>query len=248
MILAVTVMMGSCASHYHLQGVSRSRIVVDSRYDRQPDEAAAAFLAPYTEKVTTTMGAVVGRVAHDMEAKRPESDLSNLLSDILLWASKGYGEEPAFAVYNQGGIRAPLLHGDVTYGDVLDIAPFENKICFLTLTGSEVLELFENMAKRGGEGVSRGVAIVITKDGHLVKAKVNGEPVDPAKNYRIATIDYLAQGNDGMTAFKKAKNLVAPHEEHNNTRYIIIDYFKEQAAKGIEVTAKVEGRIVVSEK
>ena len=32
-------------------------------------------------------------------------------------------------MYNKGGIRADLTKGDVTYGDILDVAPFENKIC-----------------------------------------------------------------------------------------------------------------------
>ena len=42
-------------------------------------------------------------------------------------------------------------------GDVLDVAPFENKISFLTLSGDKVKELFEQMARRGGEGVSASV-------------------------------------------------------------------------------------------
>ena len=243
--LTLTLSMGSCASRYKLTGVSSSRIIIDNRYDAHPDEAAAKFLAPYKQKVDSAMGPVVGRVAHDMAAKRPESDLSNLLSDILIWASKNYNEKPVFSIYNMGGIRAALLHGNVTYGDVLAVAPFENKICFLTLTGENLLELFQEMAAKGGEGVSHGVELVITEEGKLLSAQVNGEPIKPEKEYRIATIDYLAHGNDGLTAFKKATKLVAPHEEQNNTRYIIIDYFKEKAAKGETVSAKVEGRIKV---
>lgn len=243
LVFAHAFMMGSCTSHYKLTGVSSSRIIIDKRYDAHPDEAAATFLAPYKQKVDSVMGPVVGRVAHDMAAKRPESDLSNLLSDILIWASKNYNEKPVVGIYNMGGIRAALLHGDVTFGDVLAVAPFENKICFLTLTGENLLELFQQMAAKGGEGVSHGVELIITEDGKLLSAQVNGEPVKAEKEYRIATIDYLAQGNDGFTAFKKATQLVAPHEEHNNTRYIIIDYFKEKAAKGEAVSAKVEGRI-----
>ena len=43
-------------------------------------------------------------------------------------------------VYNMGGMRADLPKGDVTYGDVLNIAPFENKITFATLSGADVLD------------------------------------------------------------------------------------------------------------
>ncbi len=235
----------ACTTHYQLTSTSRTQIIVDKRYDAHPDKAAAAFVAPYKQKVDSIMGPVVGTVAHDMEATRPESDLSNLLSDILVWASKDYGEAPVMGVYNMGGIRAALSKGKVTYGDVLAIAPFENKICFLTLTGEKLLELFAQMAARDGEGVSHGVQLVITKDGKLVSAKLNGQPIDPKQSYRIATIDYLAQGNDGMTAFKSGTNVVAPSEERNNTRCIIINYFKEKAAKGESISSKVEGRIIV---
>lgn len=193
------------------------------------------------------MGPVLGVVARDMAAVRPESDLSNLLPDILVYMAKDYNETPDFGVYNIGGIRAALSKGQVTYGDVLDVAPFENKICFLTLTGENVLELFSQIAKRGGEGVSHGVELVITTDGQLRSARLNGQQIAPQRKYRIATIDYLAQGNDQLTAFKKHTDLNSPQEEKNNTRYIIADYFRQMQAKGKTVDSKVEGRIKVEQ-
>lgn len=96
-----------------------------------------------------------------------------------------------------GGIRASLPQGDITYGDVLNVAPFENHICFLTLSGEKTLQLFQEIAARGGEGVSHSVRMVVSKDGTLKSVTVQGVPVDPQMTYRIATLDYLAQGNDG---------------------------------------------------
>ena len=246
-VVAAATAMTACTTHYRLTNVSRTRLVVDARYDVQPDAQAEAFLAPYKHKVDSVMGPVVGYAAHNMAAQRPESDLSNLLPDILMWAAKDYGEKPQFAVYNVGGIRSALTKGMVTYGDVLAIAPFENKICFLTLTGDRVTELFEQIAHRGGEGVSHGVELTITSDGKLRSARLNGEPIDPRKTYRIATIDYLAQGNDGLRAFREYTNLNSPQEESNNTRFIIIDYFKSLYEQGLEVSAKVEGRIKIED-
>jgi 2',3'-cyclic-nucleotide 2'-phosphodiesterase (5'-nucleotidase family) len=235
----------ACTSHYKLTNTSRTRIVVDNRYDNTPDKDAALFIEPYKHKVDSAMGPVVGIVAHDMAADRPESDLSNLLSDILVWGAKDYGEKPVLGIYNMGGIRASLSKGKVTFGDVLDVAPFENKICFLTLTGEKLLELFAQIAAKGGEGVSRGTELVITSNGKLISAQLHGKSIDPKGSYRISTIDYLAQGNDGLTVLKEATDLVAPSEESNNTRYIIINYFKDQAAKKQPVSAQVEGRIRV---
>ncbi len=135
------------------------------RFDQNPDAQAAVFIAPYKHKVDSIMSPVVGETAHYMAAGRPESELSNLLCDILVWAGKDFEEKPVFSVYNMGGIRAALAKGKQTVGDVNDMAPFENKICFLTLTGKDVLELFSQIAMRGGEGVSHAVKMDISKDG-----------------------------------------------------------------------------------
>lgn len=243
--LSAMLMGTGCASHYELASVKRTRILVDSRYDAAPDAAAAKFMEPYKHQVDSVMGPVVGEVDHDMTAHRPESDLSNLLADIMVWGAKDYHEKVDFGVYNMGGIRAALSKGKVTYGDVLDIAPFENKICFVTLTGAKVLELFSQMAHTGGEAVSRGVELVFTRDHKLKSARLNGKEIDPKVSYRIATLDYLAQGNDKMEAFKSATNVVSPQESSNNTRFIIMNYFKEQTAQGKVVNAHKEGRIRV---
>ncbi|CDD20449.1 5-nucleotidase family protein [Prevotella sp. CAG:732] len=180
-----------------------------------------------------------------MTRHRPESELSNLLTDILVWGGRDFHEQPVFAVYNMGGIRSNLAKGKVTVGDVNDMAPFENKICFLTLTGEKVTELFQQIAHRGGEGLSHAVRLVITKDGHLKSATINGEPVAPQKQYRIATLDYLAEGNDQLVAFKSGTDVVAPKAKENNVRYIIMSYFREKMAKGESVESQVEGRVVV---
>ena len=243
--VVVGMMITSCRSHYVMSGIERSRILVDSRYDALNDGQADAFMAPYKHVVDSMMSPVVGEVAKYMAAHRPESELSNLLADILMWAAERYDEKPVFGVYNMGGIRSGFAKGKVTYGDVLDVAPFENKIAFLTLSGEKVLELFQQMALRGGEAVSHGVQLVITKDHRLKSAKINGEDVDPNASYRIVSIDYVIQGNDRMEAFKAKTNVNSPQEERNNLRYIIMDYFREQMQQGQVVDREIEGRIIV---
>ena len=244
-LLMPMLLLSSCKQHYEVASMQRSRILVDARYDAQPDQKAADFLKPYKHQVDSIMGPVVGRSARYMTAQRPEGDLSNLLSDILVWAAKDYDEKPDFGVYNMGGVRADLPKGDVTYGDVLDIAPFENKIAFGTLTGAEVLELFGQMASVGGEGVSSSVRMVITKDGRLEHATINGEPIDPARNYRLTTIDYLLGGTDKLEALRKCRDVNAPKDASNNSRFVIMNYFRYMQKQGKEVDAQIEGRVVV---
>ena len=237
----------ACKQHYEVAGIQRSRILVDSRYDAQPDQKAAEFLKPYKHIVDSVMGPVVGHSARYMTAQRPEGTLSNLLADILVWAATDYQEQPVLGIYNMGGVRADLPKGPVTYGDVLDVAPFENKIAFITLSGENLLELCRQMASTGGEGVSKSMRMVISKDLKLVSATINGEEIDPQKSYRITTIDYLLGGTDKMEAFKKGTNINSPQDASNNTRFIIMNYFREMEKQGKLVDSEIEGRIKLKE-
>ena len=113
------------------------------------------------------------------------------------------------------------------------------------MKGSWVITLFEQIAARGGEGVSHSVKAVISKDGKLKSLKINGEDVNPDAEYRIATIDYLAEGNDGMPAFTLGTNRKMLTDKSNNLRFIIMDYFRENMKQGRVVDAEIEGRITV---
>ena len=233
----------SCHSHYQLSGVQRTRMLVDNRYDQQPDQQAAAYILPFKQHVDSMMNPVVGRTARYMERGLPEGLLSNLLPDILIWGSQRYGEKPDFAVYNYGGIRAALPAGDITLGDILDVAPFENKICFGTLSGKDVLELFQQFSAIGAH-VSHGVRLVYDKNFKLREATINGKPIDPEGSYRFVTIDYVAQGNDGLTAFKKKTDFKPHTTSADNSRDIITDYIREKTAKGELIDSEIEGRMV----
>ena len=245
---ALALALASCSTkQYQVASVERTRILIDSRYDNSTDpevQKANAALLVHKKQVDAEMNPVQGYAATDLWVKRPESPLSNLLADILVWSSAKFNEQPDFAIYNVGGIRAAFPKGNITYGDVLDVAPFENKLCFCSLTGEKVTELFQQMAGWGGQGVSRGVAAVMDKDLHLLSLKINGEEVDPKRVYRIATLDYVAEGNDRMVAFKSKTDVKNPGGNKNNVRDLIIRYFKEASAKGIVIDANVEGRFV----
>lgn len=243
--LGVLLTGASCTSQYKIVNVERTRVVIDDRFDQQPDSAAMAFIAPYKHAVDSMSSPLVGRAANDMERGRPESRLSNLLSDIMVWGAERVGDKADFAIYNMGGIRATIAKGDVTYGDVLDVAPFENKLCVFTLTGEKVMQLMNEIAARGGEGVSSSIRMVITKDNKLVSATIDGKEIDKTKNYRVATIDYLAQGNDGLEALASGTDMKSLTDDKYNSRFIIMDYFKGMMKKGKAVESEIEGRIII---
>ena len=247
LVLLAALLLTACRTHYKLSSVERTRVLIDSRYDANPDNRAETFIAPYKKAVDSIMSPVLGTTARYLERGRPEGLLSNLLPDILMEMAEEYGEKPDFACYNYGGIRAALPAGKVTKGDVNDVAPFENKVVFVTLKGDKVLELFQQMLKRGGECLSHEVHIEADKDYKLLTATIGGQPVNPEREYRITTIDYVQQGNDGMTAFKSGTNLNAPGKDEDNSRYVMERYFKKMTAKGKIIDSELEGRITIKQ-
>ena len=241
--LALLLVLWACRPSYEVTGVEGSRIAMDSTWDARPDAEAQALLAPYKNKVDSVMQQVLGSSALTMEPRRPESLLSNLVADILREAATGVlGRKADMGLVNMGGLRATLAQGAITVENAYEVLPFENALCVLTVKGSVLRELFENIAYRLGEGVS-GVRLEVSEDRKLLSATIGGRPVDDEKLYTVATVDYLAEGNDGMYALPKAEKKVCPPGA--TLRSLFIDYVKRQTASGKAVTSRVEGRVVV---
>ena len=78
--------------------------------------------------------------------------LFNLLADILrISAQEKAGIKADVGVMNMGGIRNLLNEGEITIESVYEITPFENKLAIVALKGSDLLELFSQMAAVHGE-------------------------------------------------------------------------------------------------
>lgn len=209
---------------------------IDAAYDASPDAEAVALLAPYKAKVDSVMYRVVGTAEMSMDRGAPESLLSNLVADVLRQAAVQVLGKPAdMGLVNMGGLRNVLTEGAVTCGNIYEILPFENSLCVVTLKGVYLKHLFENIAARGGEGVS----------GVQLQATVAGKPVADDKLYTVATIDYLAEGNDGMAALIQAEKRDCP--QGATLRGLFMDYVERQTAAGKKLTSRMEGRITVKD-
>lgn len=238
----VALALTACSLGYSLVSVEGERVPVTKAYDVEQDMKAWRMLQPYQEGVDSIMKPVIGHAARKLEVYRPESPLSNLLADVLRTAAEVKTGMPAdVGVMNMGGIRSLLNEGEVTVASVYEITPFENHLVVVTLKGKDLQELFRQMAGVHGEGLS-GARLVISESGNLLSAKVGGKDIDPEKDYQVATIDYLAEGNDHLSAFKEAVGKLEP--ENAVLRDLFIDYVKKMEALGKCVDAKVEGRIV----
>lgn len=246
MLCLTSVLLWGSACHtttYTLVSVQGGRSEITSVYDVDPDADARAILAPYKAKVDSVMSPVIGVSAMNMDAGRPESLLSNLVADVLREASEQYpGHEAEIGLVNKGGLRTSLAEGEITYGDIYQILPFENTLCIVSLTGAQLKQLFENIASVGGEGLS-GARLVISKEKKLLEATVGGQPVDENRVYRVSTIDYLAEGNDGMVALRLSAERFQP--EGATLRQLFLDYVANLHKQGKKVTSCMDGRITV---
>lgn len=126
-----------------------------------------------------------------------ETNLSNLITDSMLWKT---GAD--IALQNGGGIRASIEAGEITYRDVLTVLPFGNTVYLLELTGKDIMDVLNYAANiPDGQGAKLHVAGLTAdiKDGKAMNVKVNGEPLDLNKTYKVVTNNYLASGGDGYT-------------------------------------------------
>lgn len=241
LLLPVLLTIAACASHYSLSGIKYGRIEVTSEFDDSPDSISMHIVEPYQNVVDSLMSPVLGVSEMVMRPARPESLLSNFVADVLMKAAFQLGIKADMALCNVGGLRSSMPKGEVTYGDVLEIAPFENRLCIVTLGGDKMMELMRQIAAVGGEGIS-GVSLQITKTGDLIEAKVGGRTINEDKKYIVATLDYLAEGNDKMYALK---DCLEKQNTELSVRALIMDAIQREHAAGRKVTARMEGRIVI---
>ncbi len=177
-------------------------------------------------------------------ALQPESTgefaLGNLVVDAML-ACDLDGQPADIAMHNNGGIRAALPKGPVSFGQLYAVLPFDNQLMALDLTGEQVLRILEHSVS-GSPGKMLVAGMTFRFDmsrpagDRIVEAMVGGEPLDPARSYRVITIDYLASGGDGQETFLEGMNPAYGDTEV----WVVAQYIREHSP----VQPVVEGRIV----
>lgn len=204
--------------------VKAKLIPVNSRLDNRIDKDFEKLIEPYRERVDSMRNFEIGYSPYDYERKSTE--MLNLLSDFVKQrGDELFGRPVDLAIMNKGGIRNSLSAGKITQGEVIDIAPFDNSIVVMEIEGEDLLENFKVMATQDGQGVSRGVEAVYDPLTHeLLSVTINGEEIDPERDYYLATIDYLAAGNDYMEPLKEGEIMA---ESPEILYKILIDYIKD---------------------
>lgn len=202
------------------------------------------FIAPYLDQLQSMMQEKIGFSASYMDRGRPQSLLGNFTADAIRAVGASMYDKPIdVGLMNVGGLRNDMPAGDVSLGDLYKIYPFENSFEILELKGSDLDDLIHSMAGKKLEALS-GVNVTLALEDTKAVAKevlVGGKPIDPERTYVVATIDYLAEGNDGMSALTR-------YTKRTKTGIILrdcmIDYVKSLTAKGQEINAMLDNRVV----
>jgi len=186
-----------------------------AEYEGRPvvlNAAVEAALRPHVERATARANSQLGIMLADRVRRnfRNESPLAQLMADLLRsGASRVLGRSVDIAVQNGGGIRNDLPPGPLTYGQVYEVQPFDNRLATLNLTGAQITEVFRRNLD-GGHGVlvPSGIRVEARceRDGiHVTLRTDSGQPLDMTRTYTMAMSDFLASGGDNFAG-------VAPHE------------------------------------
>ena len=195
-----------------------------------------------------------------------ETNLGDLIADAYKIRT---GADCAYT--NGGGIRIDVNAGDIKVSDIKNVQPFGNIVCLLEVTGQQILDAMEwgchvTPAQSGGfpqvSGISfeldtsiadpckvddNGMCIGIEGERRVKNLKINGEPVDINKKYKLATLSYTALDHgDGYTAFDGCAVLEMGIAEDYT---LILDYIKEDLGGKIPEKYRNpygEDRIIIS--
>jgi 2',3'-cyclic-nucleotide 2'-phosphodiesterase (5'-nucleotidase family) len=175
-----------------------------------PDVALAAAVARESRTVDSLTARLVATLRTALGRSHDEYSLGRLLAD----AYRNIGKADV-AFMNNGGIRADLAAGPVSYGALFEVQPFQNRLVRLTVSGAVLGAALEH-ALAGGTPDAHIAGLEVWYDatrpaGHRIRKvrMLNGRSLDAHRSYTIAVPDFLADGGDGYAMLTGAPRVDA---------------------------------------
>lgn len=206
-----------------------------------PEAQMSHFIGQLQQKYAPDFDRVIGVTRTTLyRSTQGESPMANLMCDAMLAASKA-----DFAFNNFVSMRRDIPIGPITPRDISQVFPFGNQIVVITMKGSLLKELLERSVESGYSGMAIGGGRVVydthLPDGNkIVEFIVRGKPLDPQAIYRVATTEYLAEGNYGMTPLA-----FLPDDRFQGTNITVRDAVVEYVKKHSPLQIGLDGRWVV---
>lgn len=172
----------------------------------EPDSGIAALVDRYAAEIRPQVERQIATIAEPLERRPPEYPLGRLIAD----AQRAAGNAQ-LAIMNNGGIRAAIDAGPLTWGEAYNTHPFGNEVIVLRITGAEVRAALEHALSGGRSGVHiSGMTVYYTPDapsGRRVQRVTldDGSALRDDAVYTMAVNDFLAEGGDGFTMLAEAE-------------------------------------------
>ncbi len=202
--------------------------VIVRRNVHPPAADITALIAKYGTIAAPTENRLIGTAPVALTTTQPphggESSLGDIIADAQLWATSGAGwtnGAPAqLSFMNSGGIRAAINAGPITYGEAFSVQPFANVLVTMDMTGQDIQDLI-NQQFSGGNGMLQiPSTLTYTRTGNRALVNgidtpagdtasnimVGGQPLNLAATYRVTVNNFLADGGDGYSVFRRGTN------------------------------------------
>jgi len=194
------------------------------------DRLVEEMLEPYVDllKEAVPLDQVLGFAPTDAQRFGTLGGDSALGNAVAAAMQRRKGVETDFALTNSLGIRSDIYAGPVTVDVLYNVFPFENSITKMYLSGREVVELFDYVARRSSsrgcqaQAQVAGVRAVLQcgrcdlsrrppewpnqrpdAEGCALDIRINGEPLQLDSQYSVAVNDYIAKGGSGFMVLKR---------------------------------------------
>ena len=169
----------------------------------RPDAALADTLRDYQRAIEAVTSRSVARIKIELRRVGEDYGLGRLIADAQRTVAKA-----DVAIVNNGGIRADLPAGTVTYGDLYAVQPFQNRLVRLFARGKVLKQALEHVVA-GNRADAHVSGLEVWYDprervGHrVVKVRLaNGRGIDGGRTYTVAVSDFLAAGGSGYAMFQ----------------------------------------------
>ncbi|MCQ6281259.1 bifunctional UDP-sugar hydrolase/5'-nucleotidase [Bacillus sp. EB600] len=191
--------------------VSKSAEIVTTYHEGiQPDPTITSMIDKYEAKVAPIVKQVVGNASNPITGVQNaagESALGDLIADSMLKAMN-----TDFAFMNPGGIRADLPAGQLTWGDLYTVQPFNNDLVKMDLTGAQIKQLLEQ--QWGSQtrmlqlsGLTYSYDSSKPAGSRILQInKADGTSLDMAATYTVTVNNFMADGGDEYFVLKEGKN------------------------------------------
>ena len=179
------------------------------------DAAVKAKIEKNNEKIGAIKDRVIGQNQQDLlHDKSMLSPLGQWFTDKLRQAA-----EADIAFMNGGALKADIPAGAITIGKMWEVLPFENTLCTVSMTGTQIREVLQYGIQNEQHGMIQysGLGIQYHRcpetGQHLVNVTLSdGTPLQDEKTYRVAINDFLAEGGDGFIMFRQYAELINTQE------------------------------------